>query len=208
MWIGKNWLNNFICHLSLLKKLSPSHTCPLISIHEFLIPYDWLFLEFESFVKGWMWIGKNSLNNCICHLPWFKKHFPIHTHPPTSICESLKHLGVNLFWVWVICKRLNVYWKKNDSIILSVTCHSLRNFLPLIHIPSYPFMNFGNPRIDYWVWVICKKVECELEKNWLNILSDTCHCLRNFSLLIHVPSYPFMNFWYPMIDYFLSLSHL
>ena len=34
----KNLLNNFICHLSWLEKLSPSHTHPLISIREFLKP--------------------------------------------------------------------------------------------------------------------------------------------------------------------------
>ena len=50
-----NWkklLHNFICHLSFLKKLSPTHTPPLISICEFLKPYNLLFLKFESFVKG------------------------------------------------------------------------------------------------------------------------------------------------------------
>ena len=30
-------------------------------------------------------------------------------------------------------------------IILSVTCHGLGNFPPLIHSPSYPFVNFQNP---------------------------------------------------------------
>ena len=70
-----------------LEKLSPTHTHPLISIHEFLKPYDWLFLEFESFVKGWMWIGKNSLSNFICHLSFLKKLSPTHTHPLISICE-------------------------------------------------------------------------------------------------------------------------
>ena len=56
MWIGKNPLNNFICHLSWLKKLSPTHTYPLISIHEFLKPYHLLFFELESLIKCWMWI--------------------------------------------------------------------------------------------------------------------------------------------------------
>ena len=50
-----NWkeksLNNFTCHLSFLKKISPTHTHPLISICEFLKPYESLFLEFESFLK-------------------------------------------------------------------------------------------------------------------------------------------------------------
>ena len=47
MELGKNSLNNFICHLSWLKKLSPTHTHALISIHEFLKPYELLFFEFE-----------------------------------------------------------------------------------------------------------------------------------------------------------------
>ena len=97
MWIGKNSLNNFICHLPFLKKLFPTHTHPAISIYDFLKPYRLLFLEFESFVKGWMWIGKR-----------------IHSR------------------------------------ILSFTCHSLRNFPPLIHIPPYPFMNFQNPMSYYF----------------------------------------------------------
>ena len=45
--MGKNSLNNFICHLSWLEKLSPTHTHPLISICEFLKPYELLFFEFE-----------------------------------------------------------------------------------------------------------------------------------------------------------------
>ena len=45
--MGKNSLNNFICHLSWLGKLSPTHTHPLISICEFLKPYELLFCEFE-----------------------------------------------------------------------------------------------------------------------------------------------------------------
>ena len=36
-------------------------------------------------------------------------------------------------------------WKKIHSIILSLTCHGLGNFPPLIHSPSYPFVNFQNP---------------------------------------------------------------
>ena len=56
--LGKNSLNNFICPLSWLKKLSPAHTHPLKPICEFLKPYELLFSEFESIVKCWMWIGK------------------------------------------------------------------------------------------------------------------------------------------------------
>ena len=43
--------------------------------------------------------------------------------------------------------------KKYHSIILSVTCHGLGNFPPLIHIPPYPFVNFQNARSGVG-WVI------------------------------------------------------
>ena len=56
MWIGKNSLNNFISHLSWFKKLSPTHTHPLVSIREFSKPYELLFFELESLIKCWMWI--------------------------------------------------------------------------------------------------------------------------------------------------------
>ena len=42
-------------------------------------------------------------------------------------------------------------FKKIDSIILSVTCHGLRNFPPLIHIPLFPFVNFQNPTSYYFL---------------------------------------------------------
>ena len=58
MLIGKNSLNNFISHLSWFQKLSPTHTHPLISIHEFSKPCKLLFFELESLIKCWMWIGK------------------------------------------------------------------------------------------------------------------------------------------------------
>ena len=88
-------------------------------------------------------------------------------------------------------------WKKYHSIILSVTCHGLRNFPSLIHMPSYPFVNFWNPIellffefesfVKGWMW-IGKKLHSI-------ILSVTCHGIRNFPPLMHIPSYPFVNFW-------------
>ena len=107
--IEKNSLNNFTCHLSFLKKLSPIDTHPLISICEFLKPYDWLFLEFESFVKGWMWIEKDLLYNVICHLSFLKKCSPTHTHSLICIHEFLKpynwlFLEFESFvkgWMWI-----------------------------------------------------------------------------------------------------------
>ena len=82
--------------LVMVKETSPTHTHPLISIHEILKPYKLVFFELES----------------------------------------LKVLNVNCI--------------KMYSIILSVTCHGSRNFPPLIQIPSYPFMNFQNPKSYYF----------------------------------------------------------
>ena len=47
-----------------------------------------------------------------------------------------------LFFDLVTCKMLKMNWEKIHSIILSVTCHGLRNFPLFIRIPSYPFVNF------------------------------------------------------------------
>ena len=177
----KNSINNFISHLSWIKKLSPTHTHALISICKFLKPYELLFLEFESFVKCKIWIVKRKSLKIIlsvtCH--GFGNLSPSYTSPHIHLW-IFETLWVIIFVVWVICKWLNVNGKIIDSIILSVTCHSLRNLLPLIHIPSYTFMNFGNPMIDYWVWVICKRLNVNWKRIDSIILSVTCHCLRNF----------------------------
>ena len=49
--------------------------------------------------------------------------------------------------------------EKNHSVILSLTCHSLRKFPLFIHIPSYPFVNFQNPMSYYYefeLFIKCK----------------------------------------------------
>ena len=125
-------------------------------------------------------------------------------------------------------------WQKIHLITLSVTCHSIRNFSPLIHNPSYPFVNFWNSTIDYFLSLSHSwKIECKLENNSLNnficiswvwviherlnvnwktihsiILSVTCHSIRNFIPLIYIPSYPFLNFWNPKSYYFLFESFI
>ena len=109
--MGKISLHNFICHLSWLEKLSPTHTHTLISICEFLKPYKLLFFELESLIKCWMWIGKKlfSLINIICHLSWLNKLSPAHTHPLISISEFLKPYKLLFFelesliksWMWI-----------------------------------------------------------------------------------------------------------
>ena len=149
------------------------------------------------------------MSRILCHLSFLKKlfwHSYTSPHIHLWIFETLK---VIISWVWIIHKRLNVNWKKIHSIILSVTCHSLRNFPLFIHIPHIHSWIFET----LWViissvWVICKRLNVNWKKIHSIILSVTCHSLRNFPLLIHIPPYPFMNFWNPMIDYFLSLSHL
>ena len=44
-----------------------------------------------------------------------------------------------------------IYLIKFHSIILSVTCHGLGNFPPLIQIPSYLFVNFQQPTSYYFL---------------------------------------------------------
>ena len=150
--MGKNSLNNIICYLSWLEKLSPTHTHPLISIREFLKPYELLFFELRVTHKKLnvnfsTWITHpptptwptQPLHDPPHHTPAW--HTPPHlymTHPtpllhdpPTTPLHDPPH---PIKWNFM----------KIHSIILSVTCHSLRNFLPLTHIPLYPLMNFWN----------------------------------------------------------------
>ena len=50
--MGKNSLNNFICQLSWIKKVSPTHTNPLKTIPEFSKPYEW-----GGVGHTWVWWG-------------------------------------------------------------------------------------------------------------------------------------------------------
>ena len=141
----------------------------------------------------WMWLKveceleKNSLSNLICDLSFLKKHPPL-LHIPSYPLMSFETLPVIISWVWIIRKMWNMNCKKNHSIILSLTCHDLGTFLSLIHIPSYPFVNFQNPMSYFFlVWVIHKRLNANWEKFHSIILSVTCHSLRNFSPIIHIP---------------------
>ena len=194
-------------------------------------------------------------------MSFFKK--PSHSYTSLiSMCKLFKILWVIISWVWVIHKSLNVNWKKIHSIILSVTCHSLRNlphsytlpisihkYLKLYELSFLEFESFieswmwfeknihsnnfichwsllkkpvphsyTSPCIHLWifktlwviiswVWVIHKRLNVNWKKIHSIILSVTCHSLRNLPPLIHIASYPFMNFQNPMSYYFLSLSH-
>ena len=94
--------NNFSSHLSFLKKLSSNHTPPPISLCEFLKSYEILFLEFDSFINGWMWIGKHSIIlSCTWHS--LKKILPISIH---KFCKpyELLFLEFESFvkgWMWI-----------------------------------------------------------------------------------------------------------
>ena len=103
---------------------------------------------------------------------------------PQNHLWIFKTLWVIIFWVTVTCKMLNLNYEKIHSIILSVTCHGLRNFPSLIHIPSYPFLNFQNP-MSYYFFELESLIKCWMwigKKIHLIILSITCHGLRNFPL--------------------------
>ena len=120
---------------------------PLIHIH--LYPFvnfqnstSYYFLSLSQSSKVECELYKNSLKNFICHLSWFKKLSPTHTHPLISIYEFSKPYKLLFLEFESFIKRLNVNCIKIHSTILSVTCHGLRNFPPLIHIPLYPLMTF------------------------------------------------------------------
>ena len=138
------------CH-GLKRKLSPTHIHPLKTIREFLKPYELLFSELESLIKSWMWIGKKFTQLFYLSLVMAWETFPCSYKFPQNLSWIFETLWVIIFWVRVTHKMLNVNWEKIHSIILSLTCHGFRTFPQLIHIPSYPFMNFWNPTSYYFL---------------------------------------------------------
>ena len=152
-------------------------------------------------------MGKYSLTNFICHLSWLKKLSPDSYTSPQTHSWIFETLQVIIFWVRVTRKMLNVTCIKIHSIILSLTCHGLRNFPHSYTSPHiHPWIFDSLWVIIFWVRVTHKMLNLNWEKIHSIILSVTCHGLRNFPLLIHIPLYPFVNFWNPMSYYFLSLS--
>ena len=73
----------------------------------------------------------------------------------TLTLSTFNLISINYANVWLhtlnVVEGFNVNCIKIYSIVLSLTCHGLRNFPPLIHIPSYPFMNFQNPASYYFL---------------------------------------------------------
>ena len=131
--------------------------------HSYTSPHihSWIFKTLPVIIS-WVWVirkmkiwivKRKSLNNLsvTCHA---LENFP-HSYPCSHIhLWIFETLWVIIFWVWVICKWLSANWEKIDSVILSFTCHSLRNLSPIIHIPSYPFVNFQNPMSYYFLSLI------------------------------------------------------
>ena len=123
--------------------------------HSYTSPqnHSWIF-ETLQVISFWVRVTHKILNvNCIkIHsIILYVTCDGLINFLPYSYTSSWNHswifdsLRVIIFWVRVTHKMLNVNCMKIHSIILSVTCHGLGNFLPLIHIPSKPFMNFWNP---------------------------------------------------------------
>ena len=133
--------------------------------------------------------------------------FPYSYTSPCIHSWIFDSIWVIIFWVRVTHKMLNVNWEKIHSIILSVTPHGLRNF-PLTHTHPlktiHEFLTAYLWVIIFWVRVTHKMLNVNWEKIHSIILSVTCHGLRNFPSLIHIPLYPFMNCWNPVSYYFLS----
>ena len=70
---------------------------------------------------------------------------PLLIHIPSKPVMNFKTLWVIIFWVRVTHKMLNVNWEKIHSIILSVTCHGLRNFAPAHTHPLKTSREFSKP---------------------------------------------------------------
>ena len=106
----------------------------------------WVRVTHKKLTVTW---HKNSLNNFIFHLSWFNKLSPTHTHPLKTICEFSKPYELLFFELVLLVKSWLWLGIKIHSIILSLSCHGLINFPPLIHIHSKPFVNFQNPYTSY-----------------------------------------------------------
>ena len=73
------------------------------------------------------------------------ENFPYLYTSPHIHSLILEALQVIIFWVRVTHKMLNVNWEKIHSIILSVTCHGLRNFAPAHIHPLKTIHEFSKP---------------------------------------------------------------
>ena len=168
----KNSLNNFICHLSWLEKLSPySYTSPYIHLWIFKTLWVIIFLSlsFDPPHPTPTWpTPPPSWPTPPLHDPTPSWPTPSHPTPGTFLgtkepfFHGLLHyvslLWVIIFWVRVTHKMLNVNCIKIHSIILSVICHGLRNFCPYSYTsPQTHSWIFETLKvIIFWIRVTCK----------------------------------------------------
>ena len=110
------------------------------------------FMAYTYNIQGW-WDGTRWCPPLAQH-----RDGPLsqpHSLTATLTLSTFNLISINYANLWLhtlnVVEGFNVNCIKIYSIILSVTCHSLRNFSPLIHIPSYPFMNFQNPASYYFL---------------------------------------------------------
>ena len=150
-----------------LRNFAPTHTHPLKTIHEFLTPYELLFSELESLIKCWMWIGikiHSIILSVTCH--GLRNFAPTHTHPLKTIHEFLRPCDLLFSELESLIKMLNVTCIKIHSIILSVTCHGLRNFSPTHTHSLISIHEFSKPYkllffeleslLKCWMWLAYK----------------------------------------------------
>ena len=112
-----------------------------------MIIYDyilWMWLKVECELK------KNSLNNLIWHLSWFKKHPPTHTHPLISIWEFSKPYELLFLEFELLVKWKCELWNKSLN---NFICYLLflKKLSPNHTHSPYPFMNFWNPTSFYFL---------------------------------------------------------
>ena len=119
---------------------------PSYAFVNFWNPTSYYFLSLSHSLKVECELEKNSLNIFICHLSFLKKLSPTHKHSLHMHSWIFEALQVIFFEFESFEKKgLNENWKKIPSIILSVTCNSLWNFPPLIHIPHIHSLIYSKP---------------------------------------------------------------
>ena len=106
--------------------------------------------------------------------------------------------------------NINYDFEKYSSIILATICQRFRHFNPSICIPKYLFVNFWEPKGNYFFSLTdsCNINYKHTQKKYSIILGIIYNSLRKLNPSEHMPKYPFVNFWDPKGKYFLSLSNL
>ena len=127
-----------------------SYTSP--HIHLWIFDSLWVIIFWVRVTHKMLNLNWEKIHSIILSVTYHGlRNFSLLIHIPLYPFMNFDSLWVIIFWVRVTHKKLNVNWEKIHSLILSVTCHGLRNFPPLIHIPLYPFVNFWQPMSYYFL---------------------------------------------------------